>query len=306
VLAVSGGLDSMVMATYLHALAPERIAAVATFDHGTGSSATAAARAVGVWAATRGLQVRVGATRGLPASEASWRAARWDFLSRMGDEFGAPVATAHTEDDQAETVFIRLLRGSGVRGLAGLLAPSRVVRPLVTVSRAEVHDFARLHDVPFTEDPSNSDLRYLRNRVRRQLLPAAERHVPGFRLWLLELGRAAAEWRCDVRTAVDQFWTVAVSPDRSSVRVNRDRRRPPSREQAALFWPDVAGRIGVALDRRGTDRLASFSTTSVTGQSMPLSGGVSVITERECWTLRRAEADVVGEAPANRLALRRG
>ena len=297
VLAVSGGADSMAMADAIAAAAPHSVAAVATFDHGTGAAAREAADLVSAWARAHCVPVRVGRGTCLPATEAAWRSARWAFLRGVGAEFGAPVATAHSLDDQAETVFIRLLRGSGVRGLAGLLAPGPVLRPFVTLDRAAIRRYAIAASVPFIDDPSNRDLRFLRNRVRIELLPRLERESPGFRDWLLDLGLRAATWRQDVADAVDRSWALSVQESAGLVQVSRDPRRLPSVEEAALFWPDVAGRVGIALDRRGTARLASFTTKRGSGLRMPLAGGGVVRSERLCWTLERPEASAATSSP---------
>ncbi len=287
VLAVSGGADSMVMATLLLEQSPVSVSAIATFDHGTGDAARLAVEEVAAWGALRGIPVRVGRGTALRRTESAWRQARWEFLRGVATEFGVPVATAHTRDDQAETVFMRLLRGSGVRGLAGLLAPGPVLRPLVTLSRADVRAYAAETRVTFQEDPSNADLRYLRNRIRLELLPALEAVEPGFREWLLDVGTRAAAWREELVKAVDDCWAPSVR-DQGSVWVPRSASRLPTAEEAALFWPEVAGRIGVALDRRGTARLASFTTKQSTALQMPLSGGALVRSARDGWTLERA------------------
>lgn len=290
VLAVSGGADSMAMAACLHAADPSHVVALATFDHGTGAAAHDAVALVRAWGAARDIRVHVGQAHGLPRTEAAWRSARWAFLRDVSASLGAPVATAHTEDDQAETVFIRLLRGSGVRGLAGLLAPGPVLRPLLHLTRHDVRAMAVSLGVPFIDDPSNDDVRYLRNRARLELLPALERSTPGFRAWLLQLGREAAAWRAEVAAAVDRTWQPTVCENQGTARVRRDRRRLPDRDEAALFWPEVAGRLGLPLDRRGTARLASFTTKQETGLRMPLSGGACVTSDRDGWCLQRAGA----------------
>jgi len=289
ILAVSGGADSMVMASLLYQQSRTSVLALATFDHGTGASASAAAALVREWGAMRGIPVHVGHATALPRTEAAWRRARWRFLSAVSTSAGAPIATAHTEDDQAETVFIRLLRQSGVRGLAGLRAASPVLRPLLGWTRERVRALADDLDIPYVDDPSNRDLRFLRNRVRLEQLPALECASPGFRDWLLALGLRAATWRREVAAATDHYWQPEVARDGSVVRVPRDRRRIPARAEAALFWPEVAGRVGVTLDWRGTERLASFTTKQVSGLQMPLSGGAVVTSDRTGWSLRRAD-----------------
>jgi len=291
VLAVSGGADSMVMASLLHEAHPEQVRAIATFDHGTGTFATEAAALVSRWARERGIPIRIGHAAGLPATEAAWRAARWAFLRLVSLEFGAPVATAHTEDDQAETVFIRLLRGSGVRGLAGLRAPGPVLRPLLDVTRDTVRKYAAAAGIAWRDDPSNRELRHLRNRVRLELLPRLEARDAGFRAWLLALGSTAAVWRADVRDAVDEHWAPVVQGESGVVRVPRNRARLPGEDEAALFWPEVAGRAGIALDWRGTARLAVFTTKRESGRWMPLSGGGVVRSTRDCWTIGRTDVE---------------
>src|SRR6478672_5063657 len=138
VLAVSGGRDSMAM---LHAFADAAhgsIAAVATVDHGTGTHAAAAVRLVGAWCAARGLRAVSTRVEGAAPSEAGWREARWRFLREVAAADNAVVATAHTRDDNLETILMRELRGSGARGLAALYAPGNVARPLLELSRADV------------------------------------------------------------------------------------------------------------------------------------------------------------------------
>ncbi len=302
VLAVSGGADSMALASQLYDSRPELLVAIATFDHGTGPAARDAVDLVREWATFRGVKVHVGRGAGLPRRESAWRQARWAFLNSVAAGYGVPIATAHTEDDQVETVFMRLLRHSGVRGLAGLLAVGPILRPLIGVRREAVRAFVAEHAVPHLDDPSNLDRRHLRNRVRLDLLPVLERHSPGFRAWLLELGRAAATWRSGVAQAADHFWAPIVQAD-GSILVRREQGRTPSAEEAALFWPEVAGRVGVALDRRGTARLATFTTKREGGLWMPLSGGALVASSRTGWRLEPAGVQQAGrKSPPKRPA----
>src|SRR5688572_25826756 len=181
-LAISGGRDSMALlhavhralngVTPAHRTAPVR---VITFDHGTGPAATAAAAFVVETARRLGLDVVAGRSTQPAATEAGWRAARWSYFASVVPS-GATIATAHTRDDHVETIAMRVRRGSGARGLAGLeYAPPRIARPFVSIARVSVARYAAHHDVPYLEDPSNASRQHFRNRVRLDLLPAMRR-----------------------------------------------------------------------------------------------------------------------------------
>jgi tRNA(Ile)-lysidine synthase len=106
--------------------------------------------------------------------EQAARRARQAFFGSLNDGGAAGrVATGHTRDDQAETVLLRLLRGSGLAGLAGILpvTSAGVVRPLIEVTRTEIVQYLRDRNLAWREDSSNGDLRFARNRVRHELIP---------------------------------------------------------------------------------------------------------------------------------------
>ncbi|HMI57841.1 MAG TPA: tRNA lysidine(34) synthetase TilS, partial [Gemmatimonadaceae bacterium] len=146
VLAVSGGRDSM---TLMHAAlthARESVACVASFDHATGAHSARALSLVDSEARELGAAVITERATTTARTEAEWRAQRWSFLRRVARERGAQVATAHTRDDQIETVLMRTMRGAGARGIAALAvegpSPIGVLRPMLEVSRADVADYA--------------------------------------------------------------------------------------------------------------------------------------------------------------------
>ena len=276
VLAVSGGRDSMVLLQAMARWAPGRIAAVATFDHGTGSFATEAASMVAAESRRLGLTVVRERSRTLGNSEAAWRTARWDFLHRIGRAFHARIATAHTRDDQLETVVMRLLRGAGARGMAALAAPSRVVRPWLGVSRAELTRWAVLENVAYLEDPMNVSRAFLRGRVRHELLPALEAAAPGFSDQMLEIAEKAASWRRDVERLVDEIGThVSSSGERASFPAAA--LEATSRDGRAVLWPALCARAGVTLDAKGTRELVKFTTSGRRGSSIRVSGGAIVL-----------------------------
>lgn len=187
--AVSGGLDSTALARLLAALWREgglsRLE-IAHLDHALrADSARDAdfcrelADSLGVpFHAARLESGRLGKGQNLQAEA---RRLRKDWLDGVRRERGlAAVALAHHADDQAETVLFRLLRGVGPRGAGGMREWAEPwVRPLLGVHRGELHSLALENGWQWREDPSNRSLRYSRNRVRHELLPAARRVAPG-------------------------------------------------------------------------------------------------------------------------------
>ena len=270
VLAVSGGVDSMVLLDAAAREAPDRVAAVATFDHRSGSHGAAAVDLVRREAADRGLRVIAGSAPGPLAGEAAWRAARWAFLRLAAREAGGAIATAHTRDDQLETVCLRVLRGSAARGLAGLYAPSPIRRPMIDLSRADVERYAIALNVAYVEDPTNASSRHLRNRLRHDLLPAIARVDPQFAAGMLALSREAA----DLRVAADRVVDGMVAPIAPGViEASLGMLRALDTESVRFLAPAMAARAGVVLDRRGTTRLSAFILNGRRGGRVQLSGG---------------------------------
>ena len=114
--------------------------------------------------------------------EETARDMRYAFLRQTAAELGtARIATAHTADDNAETVLLHLARGSGLRGLTGI-PPVRddLIRPLLTTTRREVETYLYQNVLPHMEDSSNRDLTFSRNRIRHQVVPVLEDLYPGF------------------------------------------------------------------------------------------------------------------------------
>ncbi len=132
--------------------------------------------------------------------EAAARRARYAALQEMAGRVGARfVVTAHTADDQVETILHRILRGTGLRGLGGMLrarrlGPATLLRPLLRIGRAELTAYLGELKQPFCSDASNCDVRFTRNRIRKELLPLlAASYNPTINDALLRLGELAAE-----------------------------------------------------------------------------------------------------------------
>ena len=271
VLAVSGGRDSMALLQATARWAPQRIAAVATFDHGTGSYAADAASLVVAEGRRLGLTVVRERARIAATTEAGWRDARWSFLHRVARAYGARVATAHTQDDQIETVFMRALRGAGARGLAALAAASPIVRPWLGVSRREIAAWAAAESVAFIDDPTNATPQFLRGRVRHDMLPTIERLCPGFGAELLEIADRAAHWRRGVEELVDSFEPMVVRA--GTVRVPVAPLVETTHDGRAVLWQALFSRVGVTLDARGTRELVRFTSAQRRGAMVTLAKG---------------------------------
>jgi tRNA(Ile)-lysidine synthase len=287
VLAVSGGIDSMVLLTAASHLPgrSRRKMVVATFDHGTGRAAGRAAALVARESARIGIPCVSGRAETVGTREEEWRTARWAFLAQVAAKHSAGVVTAHTRDDQVETVFMRILRDAGPRGLAGLYADSEVVRPFLDLRRAAIADYAAANRVKFLEDPTNADRKHLRNRIRLDLLPSIIRRNPAFADELLALARASAEWRRsleEIAGSVDP--TPAVD---GALRIDRQSLRGFDAESLRVLWPALAARASVVMDRRGTHRAAEFTMKGATGGTIQLSGGVEIVMRRDHMLLRR-------------------
>ena len=200
VLAVSGGTDSTALALILAELADELglVIHVAHFDHRTRpDNAAADAQFVSDLANRIGAPLRIGRADVPTRSEDDARQARYAFLRRAAEHAGATaIATGHTLDDQAETVLLHLVRGSGLAGAAAM-RPLRdgIARPLLAVSRAETAAICRAAAIVPREDPTNTSLRFARNRVRLRVLPELAAINPKVREALARFADAAADAR---------------------------------------------------------------------------------------------------------------
>ena len=214
---VSGGADSMAL---LHILAGLRTTykwhlEVAHLHHGLrGKAADADARFVADQCDERKIPCHIGHARirlqarsSNQSVEMLAREARHRFFRRLvrQGKFDR-VALAHTQDDQAETVLLRLLRGAGLQGLGGMspdtqLSGLHVVRPLLTTSKAELMEWLRSNDLSWREDESNLSPEFQRNRVRTQILPLLKREFnPEI---VAALNRTAAGLRLDAELVLD-------------------------------------------------------------------------------------------------------
>jgi len=236
-LAVSGGCDSVALLRAMAAIkgdGPGRLCA-AHVNHLLRAEADADEAFVVDLCRRWGIPCEVGHAAVTQAAadagdgiEAAARHARYRFLEDAAGRLGARfVVTAHTADDQAETILHRIIRGTGVGGLAGMartrpLGHAALIHPLLGIRRAELAAYLDALAQPCRQDLSNADLRFTRNRIRHQLLPwLAEQFNSGVIEALLRLGALAGETQAVVdRLATDLLERCVRTDGPSDLRID--------------------------------------------------------------------------------------
>jgi tRNA(Ile)-lysidine synthase len=259
--AVSGGADSVFLLHALAEIAPRvgaKLAGVAHLNHKLrGQASDQDEQFVAELAASRGVEfyraeARVGEATG--NLEQAARRARLSFFQTLIREGKADrVATGHTRDDQAETVLFRMLRGSGLAGLAGILPATKdnVIRPLLGTSRSGIEDFLRAQGIEWREDLSNRDPRFARNRIRHSLLPQLERE------WNPVVREALARM-ADLASAEEHWWSAKIDRLVRKAAVERDGAIEICANSIAALPKAVSRRLARELIRRAGGRSAEF------------------------------------------------
>ena len=296
VVAVSGGLDSMVL---LHLLRfgpglPRLELVAAHFDHRMRPDSGEDARWVEGLARAWEVPVEVGGAEAPLNSEAAAREARYAFLEAVRVRSGARwILTAHHADDQAETVLFRIARGTGLAGLRGI--PSRrgvILRPLLSFWREELEAYVSAEGLTPRVDPTNEERCFARNVLRHDVLPQLEASVaPGVRKALVRLARLAAHEERAWRGLVPGLAEAAIL-ERSADQIVLAR-------SVLLGYPSAVGarvlrvlvrRLGSGLDEAGTRAAVEFTRSGMSGRSHSLPGGLMLSREFDRLVLARAVA----------------
>ncbi len=214
VVGVSGGPDSIALLRILQELRSDYHLSlvVAHLDHGLRPGGERekffvkkAAADLGIPFCSRKIDVRARSQGHRLNLQESAREARYEFLREAAESHKASkIALGHTADDQAESIIMRFLRGSGTRGLSGI-PPVReeiFIRPLIEVWRSEIEAFLGEKKMAYLSDPSNQSRQFLRNRVRHELLPILQQYNPRIRQTLVQMA--------DLFRAEETFWQPLV------------------------------------------------------------------------------------------------
>jgi tRNA(Ile)-lysidine synthase len=195
--ACSGGADSMALAASAIARAAGRVVVV-TVDHQLQPGSADVAAGVAAWAHERGAraEIRTVVVERRASVEAAARDARYAGLdAAIAEHELVAMWLGHTQRDQAETILMRVIRGTGPAGLAGIPASrGRFARPLLALPRAATEAYVALHDLPTWLDPMTDDPAIARVRVREQILPILRAENPSIDDALVRLAGSAREW----------------------------------------------------------------------------------------------------------------
>ena len=288
--AVSGGRDSMVLLHLLHALSGERgfRLAAAHFNHRLRPTADRDEDFVRGWCLERHIPLETGSgdvrafsrEAGTSLEDAA-RQLRYRFLEEAADKLGAAyIATAHHREDNAETVLLHLLRGTGLRGLGGIPPiRGRVIRPLLEAGRAEINAYAREHGVPYMEDETNADPAYTRNRLRLEVLPLLEEIAPGCTERIAGTGALLREEEAYLQRAAERSAAVSYGVDSVMLSGVWDGGAVTGRR----LIRSAARRFGVELDRRMTENAWNLSG----GGYLNLPGGLCALRTGGQLTVRK-------------------
>lgn len=291
VVGVSGGADSVCLLDVLTHWRPALTVHVAHVHHGLRPQAEAEAAQVQALAHRYGVPFhlrRLWLAADAPGVEERARHARYAALAEVAHAVGARlVAVAHTQNDQAETILLHLLRGSGLAGLAGMAVNApyptgdpalRLLRPLLGVTRAQVEAYCAAAALPFVVDASNADPAFARNRVRHHLLPELATYNPQVAAHLAHLAELAQAER-----ALADRWTAHLAerhlisaPDH--IRLRRE-------TWATLHWAEQSALLRAAIRQlrpQATLTLAPvmqalrFVRRAQTGQTCGLLAGLTL------------------------------
>ena len=189
-LAVSGGIDSMVMLDIFHNLYPTEQLAIAHCNFSLrGKDSIKDMEEVIERAAHYNIKLhhiifdtnKEIIERGITLQETA-RELRYEWFGQLSEEFGyTKIATAHNKNDNVETFFVNCVRGTGIRGLTGIpISNGLVVRPVLSLTRSDIEQYANRNNVCFRNDKSNSTTKYLRNYIRHEIIPVLKEKSPNF------------------------------------------------------------------------------------------------------------------------------
>ncbi len=231
VVGVSGGPDSTALMNVLHSLASQLDfqITVAHLDHTLRADSPLDAQFTARAAADLGLScmieridVRALAIQHGVSTEEAGRIARYRFFAEVSEKVRAlKIATAHHLDDEIETYFLRIFRGSSIQGLQGIRpVHDRIIRPFIRTTRAEILDFLNIHDIEFRSDPTNLETTTDRNFIRGRVIPRIQERFPKFKKTLERTMGLLRQEEDFISLVSEQLYGATVTPCESGLSLN--------------------------------------------------------------------------------------
>lgn len=281
-LAVSGGMDSMAMLHLFHRSPYHCGIAHCNFQL-RGAAADqdqqlveSTAKTMGIPCFTMSFNTSDYARREKISVQMAARALRYGWLEKIRAENGFDfIATAHHLDDSIETLLINLVRGTGIAGFKGIpYKTGNVIRPLLFAARKEIRDFVETNQVPYREDLSNEDEKYIRNKIRLQIVPGLKEINPSLETTLDAFFQHMTDTEKINQWAIEMAKTKCVSYGRDQVRICLDSLRQIPGYGAFLFMflrdfkftPDVAKSLAKNPERQAGKVFHSTTHTLLTGR----------------------------------------
>ncbi|HAN30485.1 MAG TPA: tRNA lysidine(34) synthetase TilS [Myxococcales bacterium] len=283
-LACSGGLDSMATAAVLEALRPSlgHELVLGHVDHGLQPNGPALA-VITQWGERAEIPVMVDRLTLKMGSDLQGRAreARYAALQQMMEKSNANrIVTAHHADDQAETFLMRASRGAGLEGLSAIRRRrGHVVRPMLTTTRTALLDFATAQGLSWWQDPSNSDPRWTRNRIRNEVMERLQQAIPSA---ISGIGQSASQMS-SVQVGVEYWLRHAIGPwDKRGAAIGIALKHVPDQIEAAslVFQLMIKDLDLVALSSRALRQLHQIKRD---GQNCRLHGAKASIQDGILW-----------------------
>lgn len=236
--------------------------------------------------------------------EMAGRELRYAFFQKIAADFpNSIIATAHTLDDQAETILLRMLKGTGLQGLSGItMRRENIIRPLLFATKAELYDYARARELPFAEDHTNLCNDYERNFIRNQILPTVQHTLnPNIRATLANLAQNLGEaHQFIVEFAEKALESLIIKANSEQIVLDKSGLKTYFiAVEKEIIWQSLQRLDGTIkpLNFKQMNQLIKLVNEGETGRRMNLGGEITVLIDRERLILKRNRSSNWSSSP---------
>lgn len=314
---VSGGADSLSLLHCLKRILGAKQLIVAHINHGLRPPANAdadfvaqTAQAWGIPFALKHVDVAQLANENGWGVEEAGRRVRYTFFSEVAHNYGATaVSVAHNADDQAETLLMHLIRGSGVAGLRGMQTVGSMpddeglilLRPFLHTSRADIEKYCQIHKLKPREDESNQDLVYFRNQIRHELMPILENYNPQIKKNIQQLSEIVSADYDLLNSRFSTVWQqLQVDKGEGWLQLSREhwQRLPISQQRMALRAGILRLRpLQTDIGFQTIEKARALCLQNASGTQMDLPGNVTLMVDYQSLFLTIAPETIPIDVP---------